>query len=147
MSLYADTSFWLSLWHEDDENHAQAMNRAKRFRAEPWLWTELHSVEVPCAARAAMHRDREAVPEAVARTIVWRAQRAARSPGMVRRELPLAESVHQVAVLGEAQGWLRRYTAFDLWHVAAAVVLTATWFLTFDERQADLAVKAGLRVP
>lgn len=143
MSLYADTSFWLSLWHEEDENHARAMTWAKRFRRELWLWTELHAVEVPCAARAAMHRDREAV----ARAIVWRAQRAARSPSLVRRELPLVESVHQVNVLGEAQGWLRRYTAFDLWHVAAAVVMAADWFLTFDERQADLAVKAGLRVP
>jgi predicted nucleic acid-binding protein len=147
MSLYADTSFWLSLWHEEDEHHARAMTWAKRFRREPWLWTELHAVEVPCAARAAMHRDREAVPEAVARAIVWRAQRAARGPGMLRRELPLVESVHQVNVLGEAHGWARRYTAFDLWHVAAAVVMAADWFLTFDERQADLAVKAGLRLP
>jgi predicted nucleic acid-binding protein len=37
--------------------------------------------------------------------------------------------------------------SLDILHVANALVLGATSFLTFDKRQAELAKSAGLKVP
>lgn len=147
MTIYADTSFWLAFWAgpEDSLNPA-ARRTARRFLRDDWLWTELHAVEVPCAARAATHVQPTPMPAAVARAVVWRAERAANTRQVQRRSLPLEASVNQVLVLGEAHGWETRHMAFDTWHVAAAWALGVDVFVTFDKRQAALATAAGLMV-
>jgi hypothetical protein len=38
------------------------------------------------------------------------------------------------------------YLAMDIFHVACALEISATEFLTFDQRQSALAVHAGLTV-
>jgi len=48
--------------------------------------------------------------------------------------------------LGDAHGWKKRHTTFDLWHLAAAWSLSAGVFLTFDERQSEVAKLLGMSV-
>jgi len=47
--------------------------------------------------------------------------------------------------LGDAHGWTKRHTAFDLWHLAAAWSLGAGAFLTFDERQKEICKVLSFR--
>jgi aryl carrier-like protein len=47
--------------------------------------------------------------------------------------------------LGEAHGWRKRHTSFDLWHLAAAWTLGAGAFLTFDERQKEIGRTLSFR--
>jgi hypothetical protein len=48
--------------------------------------------------------------------------------------------------LGEAHGWKKRHTSFDLWHLGAAWALSAGVFLSFDERQSEVAKTLGMAI-
>ena len=39
------------------------------------------------------------------------------------------------------------HRSFDILHVASALIFGATYFLTFDQNQARLASKVGMKVP
>jgi hypothetical protein len=75
------------------------------------------------------------LPGHLARTMINRFDRAWNGRQYLRRSIDLDESAAMVRTLGDAHGWSRRHTAFDLWHLAAAWTLGAGVFLTFDERQ------------
>ncbi len=138
MIIYPDTSFVLSLWHEGDVNYAAATRLFTRFSRDTWLWCELHQLEVPIAAQAATHRREGALQENVARTIVFRAERAVARGGFLRKQLPL-QSVAFALSMANAHGWAKKHTTLDLWHIGAAWELGASFFATFDERQAEIA--------
>src|SRR2546429_349288 len=88
MIVYPDTSFILSLWHEGDINYARAKRVFTGFSKETWLWCDLHQLEVPIAAQAATHRKPNALEERIARTIIFRAERAVTRGGFLRKDLP-----------------------------------------------------------
>ena len=138
MIVYADTSFILSLWHEDDVNYRAATKVFSELSKETWLWCELHQLEVPLAAQMATHRGPDPLREHVARTIVFRAERAVARGGFLRKQLPLDSAAFAVG-LAQAHGWTKRHKALDLWHLAAAWQLGANFFPTFDDRQAEIA--------
>lgn len=138
MIVYPDTSFILSLWHADDVNYAEATKLFSRFSKETWLWCDLHHLEVPIAAQVATHRSPDALHEHVARTIVFRAERAVTRGGFVKKQLPL-ESIGFALGLASAHGWRKKHTTLDLWHIGAAWELGASFFATFDDRQAEIA--------
>lgn len=106
---------------------------------------EAHQLELPAALRAAVHRAKDAVPEHVARRVINRFDRALNSGVFIRRKLEMTETVAMVRTLGDAHGWRKRHTAFDLWHLAAAWMLSASAFLTFDKRQAEVARVLGMK--
>jgi len=64
----------------------------------------------------------------------------------VRKALDVPESIVMAQSLGEAHGWQKQHTTFDLWHLAAAWSLSAGIFLTFDERQGEIAKIFGMVV-
>jgi hypothetical protein len=136
--IYPDTSFILSLWHRDDVNYTSAMRLFTRFSKDAWLWCDLHELEVPIAAQVATHRREGALQEHVARTIVFRAERAVARGGFLRKQLP-TQSVGFALGLANAHGWSKKCTTLDLWHIGAAWELGASFFATFDERQAEIA--------
>lgn len=138
MIIYPDTSFILSLWHTDDANYTEAAKLFSNFARATWLWCDLHQIEVPVAAQVATHRQPEGLQEHVARTIVFRAERAVTRGGFLRKPLP-PEAVNFALSLANGQGWRTRHTTLDLWHVGAAWELGANYFATFDERQAEVA--------
>jgi len=132
------TSFILSLWHADDINYLAATQLFSRFSKETWLWCDLHQLEVPIAAQVATHRSGERLKEHVARAIVFRAERAVTRGGFLRKTLP-PEAVGLALQLATAHGWKSKCTTLDLWHLGAAWELGASYFATFDERQAEIA--------
>ena len=138
MTVYPDTSFILSLWHADDVNYGVASRLFSNLSQETWLWCELHQLEVPVAAQLATHRPVNPLHEHIAKTLVFRAERAVTRGGFLKKQLPL-ESVGFALGLAHAHGWNARHTVLDLWHIGAAWELGASFFATFDERQAAVA--------
>jgi predicted nucleic acid-binding protein len=145
MIVYCDTSWLLSYLNEGDENHATARGAAGKLIGDDFIVCEVHLLELPAAIRAATHRERDAVPEHVARRIINRFDRAVTGKVLLRKEVDLKESVAMARSLGETHGWKERHTTFDLWHLAAAWSLSAGIFLTFDQRQGKIAELMGMK--
>lgn len=144
MIVYCDTSWLLSYLNEDDENHPAAHSSAGKLTGHDFVVCEVHLLELPAAVRAATHRDRDAVPEHVARRIINRFDRAVTRKVLLRKEVDMKESVAMARSLGETHGWREKHTTFDLWHLAAAWSLSAGAFLTFDRRQGKIAGLLGM---
>ncbi|MGH7989622.1 MAG: PIN domain-containing protein [Limisphaerales bacterium] len=145
MIIYADTSFLVSFFNQDDVNYRAACDLAGKLERQDFVICEVHQLELPAAVRAATHRQKGAMPEYVARRIINRFDRAMTRKSFQRKETPLADSIAMARSLGEAHGWKEKHTAFDLWHLAAAWSLSAAVFLTFDRRQAELARLLGMK--
>ncbi len=135
MIVYCDTSFLVSWFHEADSNHKAAVQLAGKWDGEDFVLCQAHQIELPASVRAAVHRRDAPLAPHIARGIINRFDRAWNGRDFMRRNLPLDDSAGMVRSLGEAHGWSKRHTAFDLWHLSAAWCLGASVFLTFDERQ------------
>lgn len=144
MIVYCDTSFLVSYLNEDDANHKPARDQADRWDAHDFVICEVHLLELPAAVRAATHRENGAVPPHIARRIINRFDRAVNGRLFLRRSVDMVDSVAMARSLGEAHGWDKRHTTFDLWHLAAAWSLSAGAFLTFDDRQSEIAKLLGM---
>lgn len=140
---YADTGFVCSLL-APDANTAAAVKRM-RSQKLPLAWTWLHEVEFRNAARLRVFR-REMTRAEADRTL--QTQLADLAAGVYTRLVP-----DQMALMSETERLSAQHSAtlgtrsLDVLHVAAALVLGTSDFLTFDKRQARLAKAAGLRVP
>ena len=146
MIVYCDTSFLVSYLNEDDAKHRTARAAAEKWDTHDFVVCEVHLLELPAAVRAAVHRADSAVPEHIARRVINRFDRAVNSKLFLRKPLDMAESVSMARSLGDSHGWKKRHTTFDLWHLAAAWSLSAGVFLTFDERQAEIAKAIGMNI-
>lgn len=139
MSIYADTSFAVSLYLPD--RHSSQADQQMASRPRLWL-TPLHHAEWIHAIER--HVFQKHLSRREARQIHAAFERD-RSVG-VWRETSLPETAFEVC--GQLA---RRYAArlgnrtLDTLHVASALVLGAERFWTFDGRQASLAKAAGLR--
>ncbi|HXI69405.1 MAG TPA: PIN domain-containing protein [Verrucomicrobiae bacterium] len=145
MIVYCDTSFLVSFLNEEDARHQAARRLAARFDRGDFVLCEVHQLELPGAVRAAIHREQDAIPAHVARRIINRFDRALTGKLFQRKEVSLADSVNMARSLGDAHGWTKKHTTFDLWHLGAAWALSAGAFLTFDERQGKLARTMGMK--
>jgi predicted nucleic acid-binding protein len=145
MIVYCDTSFLVSLLYEGDANHKAARNLAGRFDGQDFVLCQTHQLELPAAVRAGTHRTESPISINVARTIINRFDRVWNGRTFARRDLALDDSVTMARSLGEAHGWSKRHTSFDLWHLAAAWTLGAGVFLTFDERQKQIGRTLSFR--
>jgi predicted nucleic acid-binding protein len=65
---------------------------------------------------------------------------------LIARDLPAGKHWSECRRLSSAHTLTRGFRAFDILHVAAALLLKADCFLTFDERQTALAEAVGLAV-
>lgn len=144
MIIYPDTSFLVSYLNEEDANYKTARELAGKFKGHDFIVCEVHQIELPAAVRAAIHREKNAIPEHIARRIITRFDRAVTGKILHKRELPLMDSVHMARSLGDLHGWGKKHTSFDLWHIGAAWSLSAGAFLTFDERQKEVAKLQGM---
>jgi len=143
--IYCDTSFLVSFLYENDANHQAARELAARFDGHDFVLCAIHQLELPAAVRAAVHRSQSPLSAHVARLLLNRFDRAWNGPAFIRRSLALDDSVAMARTLGEAHGWTKRHTAFDLWHLAAAWTLGAGAFLSFDERQQEVSRSLSFR--
>lgn len=143
MSLYADTGFLVSL-HTTDANTVSARAWMKRHgEAMPWTW--LHEVEFRNAIR--LQAFRKQIEKREINDILHK-QSTGLENGIYYPAAPaLAEVNRRVEILSEDHTARTGTRTLDILHVAQALVLRSTIFLTFDLRQARLAKDAGLRVP
>jgi len=141
-SAYPDSSFLVSLYCKD-ANSAKASSYMER-TAEPLLFTPLHRIEV-----------RNALRNAAARGLITESERRGAFRQMdedLREGLLIHAPVEWTDVLRRADGLSERHAAasgqrtIDLLHVAFALECGAKTFLTFDNRQRNLASAAGLKV-
>jgi predicted nucleic acid-binding protein len=142
--VYCDTSFLVSFLHGEDVNHAPARDLAARHRTDEFVVCEVHLLELPASVRAAVHRELDPIPEAIARTVINRFDRAVNRKVFQRKRLDGDDALNKARSLGEAHGWKQKLTAFDLWHLGAAWALSASVFLTFDKRQGRIAKLMGM---
>ena len=140
MSIYADTSFFISLYVTDA--HSQRARRQLEKHPRIWL-TPLHRVETAHAIAQQVFQRRISAAEA---------DRAYDNFENDRRAGLWLEAPAPEAALDLAVELARRHVArlgcrtLDTLHIASALELGATKFWTFDQRQERLAKAVGLTV-
>jgi predicted nucleic acid-binding protein len=139
LSIYADTSFFVSLYLPD--RHSEDAER--RMALKPRIWfTPLHRAEWMHAV--SQHIFRKEMTAAEARQAQAELQSDLGSGLWLKVEL--SESVWDTcAELARRHGSRLGVRTLDSLHVAAALELAAKAFWTFDERQAKLAAAVGLQ--
>ena len=153
MRVYADSSFILRVLlgepgAEEGKAHYQSLRRPSLF------YLPLHALEVENSIRQRAFHERRVLPSN-ARGKIRRECEAALSrlgkfvsSGMLKEVLVDMELVTERARQLSAAHTDRLGTrAIDLLHVACALLLESEVFLTFDQRQYELAKAEGLKSP
>jgi len=142
VTAYFDTSV-VTKWYLPEPDSAAALRVRARF-APPAVLTHLHRVELVTAWHLKVFRHE------IAKEIIGQAWSHVEDD--VAAGLWQLPDYDPVDVYSRAESLSRRYTSIlgarslDILHVAAAVVLDASAFVTHDDRQARLAKAAGLPV-
>jgi predicted nucleic acid-binding protein len=140
--LYADTSFLFS-YYSSDANSARA-DHWRQAHPYPLLFTALHRLELRNALELSVFLKRSS-PELA--KLAWLTVEAD-----LQSSLLLAVDVSFVQLARLAETLVISHTAklgsrsLDLLHVAIAKALTVEEFVTFDQRQANLANQSGLKL-
>lgn len=143
MSVYADSSFLFSAFGAD--KHTQLASRWLRGCTEfPILVSRLTLFETENAYRAAVLDER--MSEADMRAALKRITHALHEGFLLRREVSPHQWFPQAHRISGHDTHESAARALDILHIAAAVVLRAKGFLSFDERQRELAKAEGLKV-
>jgi predicted nucleic acid-binding protein len=139
LSIYADTSFFVSLYLPD--RHSEDAER--RMASKPRLWfASLHRAEWMHAV--SQHVFRKEISASEARRV--QAELLSDLGSGLWLKVGLSESVWDTcAELARRHGSRLGMRTLDSLHVAAALELAANAFWTFDERQAKLAAAVGLQ--
>jgi predicted nucleic acid-binding protein len=152
MRVYADSSFLLRL--VTGEPGAQQAGAEYRRLGRPALfYLPLHALEVENGIRQRAFHERRVLPSRQ-RTHIHRERDAAlsRLAGFLKRGafkelvLDMDSAVDRARRLSTGHTNRLGARAIDLLHVACALSLEAELFLTFDQRQSELAKAEGLRV-
>ena len=142
MSIYADTSLLFSLY-ATDANSPKA-DAWRQGNPAPLPFSAFHRLELRNALNLAVFQKRITLSEAQS---AWQGVENDVSAGLL---VPRLGPWHRV--LREAEQIAQHHTptvgcrTLDVIHVAAATVMAATDFCTFDTRQADLGRRVGLPV-
>jgi predicted nucleic acid-binding protein len=140
--VYADTSFLVSLYAQD-ANSAEARDLVSGLTT-PFAFTPLHAHEARNAVRLAVFRKEINAEQC---TAVLTAMETDEQTGVLSKlAVSWAEVFDQAEAMSAMHTAALGTRAMDVLHVAAATVLAAKEFLTFDDRQKALAVQAGLKV-
>lgn len=139
--VYADTSLLASLYLAD--SNTSAALAAVTAAAQPLILTSWQQFELENALQLRLfHRESSRADLVTAEAHLAEDI----SAGMVVEvPLPVASVLPVARQLAARHTALLGTRAFDVFHVAAALHLKATRFLTFDARQLALARAAGLR--
>lgn len=139
MTIYADTSFFVSLYVED--SHSAATEEMMSSNPSVWF-TSLHYAECAHAISQQVFRGRLSATSAEQ---VYRNLERDRGTGLWT-ETAIPQSAFDVcADLARKYGPRLGTRTLDSLHVACALELKAERFWTFDEHQAKLAKAVGLK--
>jgi len=141
MNIYPDTSVIASLQLRDSF-YADALRVVQTSKGV--LWTPWQKVEFYNSMRARVWR--KALTLAELRIIENNMRAMLLAGDLVWRHIPAYSLWQEAEELSRKHTPLLGVRTLDLLHVAAARVLRATHFVTFDTRQLALARAAGLRV-
>jgi len=141
MSAYFDTSVWVSLYMRDS-NYQAAL--AFRMACPDAFWTPWQRLEFNNAVRA--YAVRKKIVTIDVRVIENAIRTAIGNGSLMPCPLPAYALWQEAENLSRAHTPALGVRTLDLLHVAAARVLKATHFCTFDTRQHALARAAGLRI-
>jgi len=142
MVAYADTGFLVSLYLE--ESTSSAADAALGTTRQPLPLTPLGILEFRNALNRAVHQQRITVAD---RDALWQDVETDIAAGFLVQTPVASAELH-----AKARELSDRYTpttgtrSLDLLHVAAALVLKAKTFFSFDERQRQAALGEGLEV-
>lgn len=142
MIVYADTSFLITLYVEEERTRKSLRLLRRYKRPMTAMWFSL--LEARNALRL-LHYCRRLDAKALAKTLTFLQE------SLARRTIVVA-SIGAEELAARAERISSRYTSrhglrtLDLIHVAAASLLTATDFVTYDERQRAVAESIGLVV-
>ena len=141
MTIYADTSFLVSLYSPDIYS-ASAAATVARLRTTVFL-TPLSELELSNALELRVFREEATAAEI--RQAQSRLQEHIATGFFSPQAMPATvyERARQISRRRSAALGLR---TLDILHVASAILLKANRFLTFDQRQERLAKAEGLRV-
>jgi predicted nucleic acid-binding protein len=143
MVISADTSFLFSLYG-NDFNTAPAIAWSLTV-SDPVFISSLNHFELTNALRCAEFR-KSIQPGDAAR---FQSHFGADILGgrLVEKDLKLADILAEASHLSKAHTLTGGHRGFEILHVAAAKIIGATHFLTFDANQKRLAENEGLIVP
>ena len=142
MSIYLDSSALIKLY-VPEENSAEVARYVLRRRQSLPL-SPLHELELKNALRAKAFR-KEASRKSVNAALRHLCADIA-SGIFVRPPLDWPEVFEAAEALSQRSTATVGGRSLNLLHVASAKILKARGFLTFDQRQATLARKAGLKI-
>ena len=144
MSFYADTSFVIS-WFVPDANHSAAVAHIRATRAPARLpWTPWNALEFNNSVRALCARG--VLSPGSLRALSGQIRTAIEAGDLAAAPLPAYRWWLESELLSKAHTAKLNVRTLDLLHVAAARVLGAREFWTFDLRQRALARAADLQV-
>ncbi len=142
MSAYADTGFVVSLYKAETTS-ARAAAAMKRLAAPIWL-SHLGELELRNAFQLSVFRG-EIDPEAA--ELKKRLFLEDRENGIFGiMPLPTSALYPKAVELAERHSAKLGTRSLDVMHVAAALILGAEIFLSFDERQRKVAKIEGLKI-
>lgn len=143
MVICADTSFLFSLY-ANDVHTPRALAWTQK-NPLPIFLSVLTEYELGNALRFAEFRKGIAPGSAA---IFWAQFVGDQNQDRIRVQISnLADMVEEAARLSATHTLAGGYRSFDILHVAAALQMKATTFLTFDANQKKLAKAEGLEVP
>jgi predicted nucleic acid-binding protein len=143
MVIACDTSFLFSLYGSDDHSPRAVAWSARNTRA--LYLNSLTHFEFANAVRFSEFR--KAIPVGAAAQY-WACFEAAIAHGrLIVATANLADVIDEARRISSTRTLSGGHRAFDILHVASALKLNATHFLTFDENQKSLAETEGLVVP
>ena len=143
MSNYVDTGFLCSLYAPDAHTRRAVTYMRRQTLALPFTW--LHQLELRNALRLRVFRREITVVQREASLNMVLADLAAGVLAAVAPALTdIAAEAERLSALYSAKLGTR---SLDILHVASALVLGSTSFVTFDRRQAALARASGFKVP
>lgn len=142
MTAYADTGFLCSLYAPDAHTKRATARMTRQPPPLPFGW--LHQLELRNALRLRVFRGEITESQ---RDLSLNLILADLASGVLANTSPAHSAVMTEAErLSATHSGSLGTRSLDILHVASALVLGATEFLTFDQRQAQLARATGLRV-
>jgi predicted nucleic acid-binding protein len=143
MVTCVDTSVLFSLYANDV--HSSRLIAWLTSQQRPLFVTSLNEFELSNALRFAEWRRAIPAGQAASAWVQFEEDRAAGR--IVRHTCNLAAVLDESLRLSAAHTLAGGHRSFDIMHVAAALVIKAQDFLTFDDNQRRLAEAEGLTVP
>jgi predicted nucleic acid-binding protein len=143
MVICADTSFLFSLYGDDDHTD-RAVSWMKKQKT-PLTLSSLNEYELGNALRFAEFRKSIAKGAAALYWAHFETDKA--SDRLIVRVCNLAEVIDEAKRLSATHTLTQGHRGFDILHMASALHMQATHFLTFDTNQKKLAETEGLIVP